>query len=179
MTEIEVWRSVRDYELEYQISSLGNVSRVGKATGAKVGRILKPGTNRKDSGYLFVFLYKGGLSRVRYVHRIVAEAFHGGAPEGHEVNHKDGDKRNCRADNLEWVTKKENAVHAVKVLGRGNIGRTGADCPLSRRYLITPPDGEPFFAVGLNVVCKKYGLDSGSMTRVAQEKWVHHQGWLR
>ncbi len=178
MTEIETWRPVRDFESEYQISSFGNVRRIGKATGAKVGRILKPGINRKDGGYLFVFLYKNCLSERRYVHRIVADAFHGRAPDGHEVNHKDGDNQNCRADNLEWVTKKENAVHAVKVLRRGNIGRTGAANPLSRRYLITPPSGRPFFAVGLNAVCKKYGLDTGSMTKVAQGKWAHHHDWL-
>lgn len=32
-----------------------------------------------------------------------------------EVNHKDGNKCNNVADNLEWCTKSENMIHAYKM----------------------------------------------------------------
>lgn len=46
-------------------------------------------------------------------HRLVAFSFLEDVPRGNFVNHKDGDKTNCRVSNLEFVTQKENMQHAV------------------------------------------------------------------
>jgi len=62
----------------------------------------------------------GGYFRVNvdgcptYVHRIVAECFVPRPPGATEVNHKDGNKLNNRASNLEWVTHLENVRHAYR-----------------------------------------------------------------
>ena len=59
-------------------------------------------------GYLTVCICTNGTPRTEYVHRLVAEAFVSN-PEGlPEVNHKDEDKANNAADNLEWCTPKYN-----------------------------------------------------------------------
>lgn len=54
---------------------------------------------------------------MRQVHRLVLETFN---PvynmENLQVNHIDGNKSNNKLSNLEWVTPKENTVHAHKVL---------------------------------------------------------------
>lgn len=48
----------------------------------------------------------------RGVHRMVCLAWHGPAPQGKPwVNHKDGNKRNNTAPNLEWSSISENIQH--------------------------------------------------------------------
>lgn len=55
-----------------------------------------------------------GVDRYRKVHHMVADAFLPAKPSPqHQVNHKDGDKHNNEATNIEWVTQSENAKHAV------------------------------------------------------------------
>ena len=175
--DAEKWLPALNFEGVYEVSSYGRIRRIGGGRGAKLGRILRPGVNRKEEGYLYLFLYKNCRSTRYYVHRIVAGAFHGPRPEGHEVNHIDGDKQNCRADNLEWVTKKENARHAVSVLKRGIVGTFGSRHPGAKRYIAHPPCGKPIEVHGLNQFCKERGLDTPSMVNVANRRQRHHKGW--
>ena len=69
-------------------------------------------------GYRCYNLWVGGKGVAAYSHRLVASVFVGAAPTPqHEVNHKDGNKRNNSPENLEWVTHKQNLRHAVENLG--------------------------------------------------------------
>ena len=74
---------------------------------------LRPSINRK-TGYCQVILTKDGCQIMRYVHRLVAEAFLENPNQRKEVNHKDGNKQNNSASNLEWATRSENMSHAYK-----------------------------------------------------------------
>lgn len=50
-----------------------------------------------------------------HIHTMMCEIFHGPmSQEGMVANHKDGDKSNNSKDNLEWVTRSENIIHAYK-----------------------------------------------------------------
>lgn len=105
------------------------------------GRIRRDGSDKDHSvrdrkGYLAVDLYDGGERSTKRVHRLVAEAFVPNPDNKPEVNHKDGNKHNNNASNLEWVTSKENCRHAWgqglmkpsrSMLGRKNpnAGRKG------------------------------------------------------
>lgn len=100
----EQWREIPD--THYSVSDLGRV--VSRYCGR--WRILKPRDN--GGGYLQVKLRSRGEYSDLYVHRLIAAAFLPPRPTlTHQVNHIDGCKKNNRADNLEWMTPKQNTVH--------------------------------------------------------------------
>lgn len=70
-------------------------------------------------GYLKVVFHKNGKRSEIPVHRIVCAAFHGEPPtDRHQVNHKNGNKKDNTPSNLEWVTASENQKHAYSILDR-------------------------------------------------------------
>lgn len=94
----------------------------------KVG-ILRPRITNK--GYEAVSLVdsEGTISVV--VHRVIAIG-HVPNPLGlPEVNHKDGNKRNNSFKNLEWVTSRENTLHAEETGLRDNKAK-GESLPQSK-----------------------------------------------
>lgn len=116
---MEEWREIEGWP--YEVSSYGRVRRSTPACRTHPGRILKPSVTR--SGYLRVWLSRNGTERQRFtVHRLVAGAFIGPAPIGHQVNHKNAVKADNRVDNLEYVTGARNREHAAEMdlLPRGD-----------------------------------------------------------
>lgn len=112
-----MWKDIPNFEGQYEVSDNGDVrsvnrivtDRFGKTYGLK-GRILK--TNKTKNGYLLVHLSKNGQVTPVYIHKIVAKLFVSNPNNLPVVNHKDGNKENCKASNLEWVTYSENNQHA-------------------------------------------------------------------
>jgi hypothetical protein len=71
-------------------------------------------TTRKGYQGVFLVNIQGQKAKRLYVHRLVAEAFLGLAPEGRpEVNHKNSVRTDNRIENLEWVSHSENIRHAI------------------------------------------------------------------
>lgn len=104
----EEWRPVEEFaKYGFEVSNMG---RIRHAIGGSV-HLLHPNPN--ENGYLKVNLYVGRNCNTRRFHILVAKAFvERERPEQTCVNHIDGDKTNCRADNLEWCTYGENSQHA-------------------------------------------------------------------
>jgi hypothetical protein len=71
---------------------------------------IKPSLNKKR-GYMYVRTSNKNLQ----IHRLVASAFVPNPENKKYVNHIDGNKTNNRVNNLEWVTGKENAQHAIRM----------------------------------------------------------------
>ena len=111
---IEEWRPVLGYEGWYEVSDQGRVKRVRAVRGATVGRVLSLRKPNRTNDYCRVQLCKYDNKRSYGVHVLVAEAFHGKRPRGKFPNHKDLDKTNNRASNLEWVTRRQNILHALQ-----------------------------------------------------------------
>jgi len=74
------------------------------------GRVLKPVPN--NCGYGRVTICHDGRKELKFAHRVVAEMFIPPVDGKPYVNHKDGDKTNNAAENLEWVNCSENHKHA-------------------------------------------------------------------
>ena len=107
---MEKYIPIKEYELLYEISNLGNVRNI------KTGRILK--SNFIGKGYLAVQLCKNGFKKSLQIHRLVAAAFIPNLENKDQVNHIDGNKTNNNVENLEWVSCSENIKHAYEVLKR-------------------------------------------------------------
>lgn len=117
----EIWRDIEGYEGLYQISNLGRIKRVARASKNKgtygsmyqyKEKILSPQENKRRFGYYEISLHKNKKEKRFKIHRLVACAFVPNPNNKPEVNHIDGDKRNNKATNLEWVTSSENKKHA-------------------------------------------------------------------
>lgn len=129
----EVWKDIKGYEGLYQISNFGRIKSLEKIIKINNGwrnkeeEILKAKTTGK---YNHIKLHKNGQSKNFLIHRLVAEMFipdkasFKSMPEEDRtkinldklvVNHKDENKLNNKADNLEWCTYKYNNEYNGRV----------------------------------------------------------------
>ena len=105
---IEEWRDIQGYEGRYQVSNLGRVKSLVHADE----KYLSVGNAR--CGYTIVNLCDEKGAHSFYVHRLVAKTFLPNPDNLPEVNHKDENKRNNRADNLEWCTPRYNCNYGSR-----------------------------------------------------------------
>lgn len=112
--QTEEWRSVVGWNGLYSVSDRGRIRN------DRTQYILKPHRSPKNGkpGYCYAFLSNNGFRLRPLIHRLVADAFLGPRPDGHQVNHKDGDKANNDVRNLEYVTASQNVRHSFVVLGK-------------------------------------------------------------
>lgn len=75
-------------------------------------RILKPSGG--TGGDLHVKLFNVGNGKDFRIHRLVAEAFVPNPDVLPEINHRDEDTRNNRAENLEWCTPSYNSNYGTR-----------------------------------------------------------------
>lgn len=110
--ENEIWKEIPGYEGLYEVSNYGQIRSIkrlekcGNKTRIRKERILKQSLRR---GYLFVSLCKNGEKENVVIHRIVALLFIPNPENKPCIDHIDGDRANNHADNLRWVTAKENS----------------------------------------------------------------------
>ena len=152
------WKPIPGENPAYEVGSNGEirVTRDGVTTPMKL--------NLRDRYYQIV-LYRRGHGKVTYyVHRLIAQVFVANPDNLPYVNHKDGNRLNNRADNLEWCTALENHWHA---LDHGIGGLRGI--PLRR---VTDSDISVIrskMAAGshtLRELAAEYGVSTTFMSRV-------------
>lgn len=153
-----------------------HVSDYGHVTSNRDGRVLKPLDN--GNGYLGVALFpadgSGGNSGHRiYIHQLVLRAFVGPCPEGHNVNHINGDKGDNRLANLEYVTYSENHHHSRKVLGR-TVGESHGCAKLMRQEVLFIRDCYEAGGVYQRELAEEFGVTAAAIQNVCSGKsWSH------
>lgn len=120
-----MWKPVNGYEGLYEVSDSGEVRSCDRYINTDIrhvkSRLIKGKTlaqNTKRNGYRTVDLCRDCKVRTTLVHRIVAEAFIPNPDGLRFVNHKDSNRANNAASNLEWVTSSENRLHGM---AQGNV----------------------------------------------------------
>lgn len=113
----EIWKPIKGYEGLYEVSNMGRVRSLDKVCRHDYkyqknvivpvdGKYLK--AHVLKSGYLHIVLQKDRKRKDYAIHRLVAFHFCDGYEEGLVVNHKNENKADNRADNLEWCTEAYN-----------------------------------------------------------------------
>jgi hypothetical protein len=103
----EIWKDIGGFEGRYRISNYGRVrNREG---------LVK--SQRKRNGYYSVGLRDGKGRKHFSLHRLVADAFvKNKNPEAFkQINHRDENKENNRADNLEWCDGMYNTHYGTAI----------------------------------------------------------------
>jgi len=168
-----IWAPVVEYEGLYEVCDYGYIRSVGPNSRSQFGTILKPQLD--NYGYLRVGLYKGGIFHTHRIHKIVTSAFIGPCPEGKQVNHIDGNKRNNHVGNLEYVTLSENRHHAYDA---GLASNYGTNNPSSKLTEEDVHEIRRVLAEGATQisVAASYGVCASTINAIVSgQNW----GWLK
>lgn len=172
----EIWKPVVGYEGLYEVSNFGNVKRLEKLVKhAKGGlsrikeKILLQSKDRR--GYNRLVLTKENHQTHR-VHTIVAKAFIENVDNKPIVNHIDGNKINNKVDNLEWVTKSENELHAYRI-GLKKSGNIGSKChwaKFTKEQIIEIRKEYKPTRNSIGDLAKKYGVKWDTISNIVKGK---------
>jgi hypothetical protein len=113
----------------YEISNLGTV--ISYRPGGYKPRILKPDIDA--AGYYRMHITLNRINKFILLHRLVAKAFIKNPKNKPHVNHKNGNKSDNSAKNLEWCTVSENHKHAFKIGLRTHKGEASPSTELTNR----------------------------------------------
>lgn len=142
---------------------MSNLGRIRNRRGV----LLHPTVNW--DGYHRIALQKDGRRVKVALHRLVALAFVPNQENKPQVNHKDGDRGNCTAENLAWCTNAENQRHRHRVIGSG--GHT------SKRAVVCTTTGQAFESLSAAARTTKTRIASIQECCKGLRKTANGYGW--
>jgi HNH endonuclease len=126
------------------------------------------------NGYPIHTLYRDGKPYIRFVHRLVLEAFVGPRPPGMECRHfPDKNKSSCALNNLSWGSPKQNAADKnlqdghIRGDKNGNAKLSPQDIPVIRQLLAA--------GVSRRKIASRFGVGSPLIDKIA---WRQRWDWI-
>lgn len=174
----EIWKTAvykgGIYE-NYKVSNLGRIMSVNYRRTGKA-KLMTPVDNGR--GYLRVCFFKNEISKMFYIHRLVAETFIPNPDNLPQVNHIDEDKTNNCVENLEWVTAKENTNYGTRNERAGKtISKLQINGKLSKKVLQFSLTGEFIREWPSISECHRNGFYSSAVCRCCNGKLPHYKGF--
>lgn len=166
--ENEIWNPIPGYPPYY-------VSNLGRVKNSRTNKIRKPVLNDCNGRYRVQLYIKETDSRKTfYVYHLVMLAFVGPMPfDKREVNHIDGDKENNKLENLEYVTSKENKIHAKK-MGRIPLGSKRPNSKLNESQINRIRKIYIPYKYSWRRIAEEYGVSTGTIKDIFDGKsWSH------
>lgn len=167
----EVWRAVGG-AAGYEVSNHGRV-RSRWSTGGCPARLVSKwrfisnGTSPRKYRHVVLCGYQ---KRKTTVHQLVMLMFVGPVPAGHQINHKDGNKSNCKLSNLEYVTPLHNNLHAIRTGLRkaspGKRGETNRIAKFTNKQADEIRRLHVAEKIGRNALARKHGVARSTIGRI-------------
>ena len=182
MTDIEIWRDIKDYEGLFQVSNWGRFKNLNYRNTGKQ-RFMNP--SKDTNGYLKVGLSKNRKYKTCLVHRLVAETFLPNPDNKPCINHKiEGDKGKTlnmvifnedgsideKRTTIEWVTYEENNNYGTR--------NERAAKAKSKRVLQLSLTGELIREWESTRECERNGFDHGAVAKCCNGKLPHYKGYI-
>lgn len=164
---MEEWKNIESFE-GYQVSNEGRVKN-------SKGKILKPQKN--SCGYLRVQLWEDGKQVMKFIHRLVAEAFIPNPQNLLEVNHKDENPSRNEVSNLEWCDKKYNVNYGTRNQRSGEK-LTNHPTKSKRVDQIDPITGEIVHRWASTQECARNGFNHGAVAACARGLYKQYKGYI-
>lgn len=171
----ENWVDIHGYEGCYQVSDLGRVKSLGRMvvhkgiTYYQAERIMSPWSGT-TSTYLCVRLYRDGMRKKFSVHRLVAELFLEGWNANLEVNHKDGNRFNNAAENLEMCTHQYNMQHAILEGLKNDCGEKSSCAKLTNAQAEEIRNRYGQGGISQTVLGRAYGVSRQTVSMIVRYK---------
>lgn len=156
--------------VEYPLYTIYEDGRILEPGGIGKGPVfLKPG--KVGAGYSHVRVIQAtGIPVLRYVHRLVCEAFNGPAPEGKPtVRHLDGNPANNHISNLAWGSWQEQ-IEDKKRHGTWLEGVQAPWSKLSEQEVQEIRDLCRYKAFPQRVVAALYGVSQQQISKIHRKQ---------
>lgn len=171
----ERWLPVLGFQDTYEVSDQGRVRSLPRWSKSRYptpwlrpGRVLKPNQGNR---YSQVKLHADGKKANLLVHVLVLEAFVGPRPGRAQANHVNGNRRDNRLANLEWVSPSANVRHSWDTgLSQPIRGSRHCNAKLTEQQAL-----EVFHAKGKQRdIARRFGVSQTAVWQIkAKRYWKH------